>query len=231
MKRILIISSEMRQQELLQGVANGHRPGDFGFETTASFGQESNFWQIQAPDVLIMELPEDDLLQGYYFTKLRKDVRKDQPIIFICSAISAPLMQLSMHFTKVRMMKNPVDGTSLYRSVIDLTQEFEEGKKQISPRYMTDQAVEVRSDSHEGHMKAIMKNLSVTGAYFETLEDGFQIRSGDFVRLSVFVGVPVKLYVFDVRVVWAAEKGAAKKGYGCVFVDKDEVYNNLLKNM
>ena len=80
-------------------------------------------------------------------------------------------------------------------------------------------------------MQAVMKNLSVTGAYFETIEEAFNIRSGDFVRLSVYVGQPVKLYVFDVRVVWASEKQPGLKGYGCVFVDKDEVYNNLLKNM
>jgi hypothetical protein len=230
-KKVLIISSQMHEQELLQGVANGHRPGDFSFETTGSFGQDVTYWTSQAPDVLILSLPDDDLLQGYYFTKLRKDIRRDQAIIFICSQISSPLMQMSLHFTKVRMMKNPIEASALYRSVIDLTQDYEEGRKQISPRYLTEQAVEVRSDSHEGRMKAVMKNLSVTGAYFETLESAFNIRSGDFVRLSVFVGEPVKLYVFDVRVVWAAEKESGTTGYGCVFVDKDEVYNNLLKNM
>lgn len=115
------------------------------------------------------------------------------------------MMQLSLHFSKVRMLKAPVEGNVLYRNVMDLTQEYEEGRKQVHPRYLTNQAIEVRSDMYEGAMKAVMKNLSVSGAYFETLEEGFKIAAGDFVRLSVQIGTPLKLYVFDVKVVWAAE--------------------------
>lgn len=216
---------------MLEKASLAHRPGDYGFETTASFGQDITFWTGQAPDVLILNLPDDDLLQGYYFTKLKKDVLKSQPIIFLCTTISAALMQLSQHFFKVRIIKSPVEGNSLFRTVIDLTQVFEDGKRQISPRYLTEQAIEVRSDTHEGRVKAVMKNLSVTGAYFETLEDGFEIKSGDFIRLSVYAGNPVKLYVFDVKIMWARNKDGGFKCYGCAFVDKDAVYNNLLKHM
>lgn len=231
MKKVLIISSRMQEQDLLQNVALAHRPGAFSFETTASFGQDVTYWTAQAPDVLILCLPDDDLMQGYFFTKLRKDVLKNQPIIFVSEKISAPMMQLSLHFSKVRMLKAPVEGNVLYRNVMDLTQEYEEGRKQVHPRYLTDQAVEVRSDMYEGAMKAVMKNLSVSGAYFETLEEGFKIAAGDFVRLSVQIGTPLKLYVFDVKVVWAAEKHRQIRGYGCAFVDRDEVYNNLLKHI
>lgn len=231
MKKVLIISPQFDEQTELQKISDMHRPGAFKFETTASFGQDAVFWGSQAPDVLIIQLPEDDMLQGYYFTKLRKDVSKNQAIIFLCAVVSSPLMQLSMYFSKVRMLKSPVDGMAVYRSVVDLTQEYEDGKKQIHPRYQTEQNVEVRSDMHEGRVHGVMKNLSVTGAYFEIKEEMFPIKAGDFIRLSVFVGNPTKLYVFDVRVVWSAQKTPALKGFGCTFVDKDAVYNNLLRHI
>ena len=45
------------------------------------------------------------------------------------------------------------------------------------------------------------------------------------------LGQPAKQYVFDVRVVWVKPQPNGATGYGCTFVDKDEVYNNLLKNI
>ena len=212
-------------------MAQYHNPGGLSIETTASFAQDITYWTTQAPDVLVLHLPEDDLTQGFFFTKLRKDVPPHQSIVFLCSAISAPLMQLSQHFSKVRMLKMPVDGFALYRAVNDLMQKFKEGQKQGHPRYLTDQPAEISSDTKSGKLAGQMKNLSLSGAYFESEGVDLVLESGDLVRMSIMLGQPAKQYVFDVRVVWVKPQPNGATGYGCTFVDKDEVYNNLLKNI
>ena len=88
MKRVLIISTSLEEQNKIQEVAQYHNPGALQVETTGSFGQDITFWTTKAHDVLILHIPEDDLLQGYFFTKLRKDVPANQAIIFICTVIS-----------------------------------------------------------------------------------------------------------------------------------------------
>ena len=140
-------------------------------------------------------------------------------------------MQLSMHFSKVRMLKMPVDGFGLYRSVVDLLQEFKAGARQAHPRYLTDQTVEIYSEIPNTKIRAVMKNLSLSGAYFETEETSFQMNSGDFFKLSILMGNPNKQYVFDIRVVWSRKKESGAIGYGVTFVDKEEVYNHLLKHL
>lgn len=231
MKRILIVSTSYDEQNKIEEVAQYHNPGGLVLETTASFAQDITYWTTQAPDVLILHLPDDDLTQGFFFTKLRKDVPATQSIVFLCSQISASVMQLSTQFSKVRMLKTPVDGFALYRAVNDLLQKFKDGNKQIHPRYLTDQPVEIYSDKFDGKVMGTMKNLSLSGAYYESAGKEFEMKVGDLVKLSIVVNAPGKQYVFDARIVWAKEQGSGATGYGVTFVDKDEVYNNLLKNI
>lgn len=230
MKRILIISTSSAEQKMIEEVVQFHSPGSLTIETTGSFGQDITYWTTQAPDVLILQIPRDDLLQGYFFTKLRKDVPPQQPIIFLCDTISQNLMQLSMHFSKVRMLKSPVDGFALYRGLIDLLQDFQKGQ-QAHPRYLTDQTIEIHSDITNAKTTGIMKNLSMSGAYFESKLENFPLAAGDFVKMSVFLGTPAKQYIFDVRVVWCKPQESGMTGCGVTFVNKEEVYNHLLKNL
>jgi hypothetical protein len=231
LKRVLIISTSLDEQSKIEQIAQYHNPGGFGIETTASFGQDITFWTTQAPDVLILQLPEDESLQNYYFSKLKKDVPRDLRMICLCSAISPHLMQLSLQFSKIRMIKAPVEGLALYRALMDLLQDYQEGQRQIHPRYLTDQKIEVHSDFFDGRLDAIMKNMSLSGAYFETADKTFQLATGDYVKLSVFSGQPPKQYVFDVRVVWSKTQESGAVGYGVTFVDKEDVYNHLLKHL
>jgi len=231
LKRVLIISTSYDEQNKIEEVAQYHNPGGLVLETTASFAQDITFWTTQAPDVLVLHLPDDDLIQGFFFTKLRKDVPPTQAIVFLCSSISAAVMQLSTQFSKARMLKTPVDGFALYRALNDLLQKFKEGQKQIHPRYLTDQPVEIYSDQFDGKMQGVMKNLSLSGVYFESAGTEFDLKQGDLIKLSIFIGQPAKQYVFDVRIVWVKPQPNATIGYGVTFVDKDEVYNNLLKNI
>lgn len=231
MKKILIISTSLEEQDLIEEVAQQHSPGGFEIETTASFGQDLSFWLASPPEILVVNLPDDDLLQGYYFTKLRRDVQTSQAVIFLCSQISAPLMQLSTHFSKVRIVKTPAGSFTLYRHVVDLAQEYGDGKQQIHPRYMTDQVIEVSSDFRDGKTEATMKNLSKGGIYFEAKESDFKLAAGDLAKVSILLGNPSKQYVFDIKIVWARPQPNGEIGYGVAFIEKEEVYNNLLKNI
>jgi hypothetical protein len=229
---VLIISPSSEEQEMIEEVAQHHNPGGLSVEATASFGQDSNWWIENKPDVLIVNLPEDELLQEYYFTKLHRDIPRTQSMLFLCSRISSSLMQMSLNFAKVRMIKTPVESFSLYRALIDLMRDFEPGQQQSHPRYLTDQEIEVLSDFREGKLSAKMKNLSMSGAYFEATTQSLELAPGDFIRLSVAVGQPKKQYIFDAKVVWMKPQSTSGLiGYGVTFINKEEVYNNLLKNI
>lgn len=231
MKRVLIISTSLEEQSKIEEVAKFHNPGGLTIETTGSFAQDITYWTTQAPDVLILQIPDDDLLQGYFFTKLRKDVHAKQALILLCSAISQKLMQLSMHFSKVRMLKAPVDGFSLYRAVMDLSQDFQvtEGKA-IHPRYLTDLPIEIVLEKTNSKRQAMMKNLSLSGAYFESSDPLVNLVPGDFCQLNIQIASK-KQYTIDVKVVWSKPQKSGAQGYGVTFVNKEEVYNNLLKNL
>lgn len=231
MKKILIVSTSLEEQTIIEDIAQHHTPGGFAVETTASFGQDALFWSTTPPDILIVNLPEDDLLQGYFFTKLRNDVKKTQAIVFLCAQISAALMQMSTLFLKARMLKTPVGGFFLYRTIFDLSQEYKEGQQQIHPRYLTDQSIEIQSDLFPEKLKAKMKNLSLGGIYIETDGETVKLAKGHFLQVTVFLGQPQKQYHFDAKIVWSSPRELGGMGYGVAFVNKEEVYNNMLKNI
>lgn len=234
MQKILIVSTSFSEQEQLEAIAQHHNPGGWTIQTTASFAQESSWWATNGPDLLIVELPADDLLQGYYFTKIRKDLPKSQKIIFLSPAISASLIQLSTEYSRVRLIKTPIDGYSFYKAVEDILKDWEPGKRQVHPRYLTDVNVEIRSDFKDGVNQGIMKNLSKSGAYFEVIKPEFPLEAGEFIHLAIPQSNG-KQYLFDAKVVWAKKlesggsQSASAFGYGVAFIDKEDVYMNLLK--
>lgn len=232
MKKVLIISTSLDEQKAIEEVARHHNPDAISIETTASFGQDGPWWIVNAPEVLVIRIPEDALLQGYFFTKLRKDIPATQPIVIMCDTISASLMQLSQTFSKLRMIKTPYQGFFLYRTLIDLMKEYGPAQTQIHPRYLTNHPVEVLSDFSDGKLTADLKNLSLSGAYLESNSTTFAMKAGDFVKISVALGKAAKMYLFDAKVVWARPQATlGVTGYGLAFMNREEVYNNLLKNL
>ena len=218
----------MDEQKMIEEVAFHHNPGRFQVESTASFGQGPEFWKSKA-DVLIINLPEDALLQGYFFQKLKADVPRTQPLILLCSAISSPLMQLSQAFSRVRMLKTPVVGFNLYKCAIDLLQDYDPGQTQVHPRYATHQPVALKTADNSAGMKAVMKNLSISGAYLESNDTSFEIKTGDMLKIEVELGDAKKEYVFDVKVVWLKPVDSETRSFGVTFVESSEIYNSLLK--
>lgn len=204
--------------------------GELLFETTASFGQEASWWTENSPDCLLICLPPDDLMQSYFLTKLRADVPRQLPIVLLSPSISVNLMHLSQVFGRVRMLKVPVEGMTVLRTIVELTTQWAAHETQIHPRYLTDQPVIVSSELTTGSLHGKMRNMSLSGAYFEAENDTLRFKSGDILKMSVQVGNPPKDYVFDAKVVWMKPlDGAQGNGYGVAFVNKEEVYNHLLK--
>lgn len=237
MKRILIISTSVAEQELLQEVGTGENLSGLTIETTGSFGQDSNWWAQNAPDLLILSLPADEETQVYFLNKLKKDVPRTVPILFLCEKISAQMLQISRFFNRIRMVKTPIDGFHLHRAALDTITDFGPGKQQSQPRYLTNQAVLIFSDLKSGKLKGFMKNLSVSGAYVETHDKSLRLTGNDLVRLSIALSLD-KEYVLDAKVIWHKKIVNASKptevdlfGIGLAFVNKNEVYETLLKNM
>ncbi len=232
MKKVLIISTSFEQENQVKQVFEKapEFPGGISFETTSSFGQDIGWWSIQGPDLLILNLPDDPVLQGYFFTKLRRDVPPTQPMIITCSTITSSMLNLSMEFVKLRMLKAPVDSFTLYRTIVDILTEYKPGQQQIHPRYLTNQDIEVYSDFKQGRWNATMKNLSLSGVYFEMPSVEKNIQVGDLIKISV-IGSQAKNTIFDGKVVWAKDKDDESTGFGVAFIDQNEVYNQLLKNI
>jgi len=216
---------------MIEEVMAQHQPETYQLETTGSFGQKPEWWAQNAPDALVIKLPADDFLQGFFFSKLKSDVPKAVSLLFICETVSAGLMQMTTHFQKVRIMKSPVEAFDLYRSLGDLLADYHPGKQQASPRYMTNQSIIVSSDSKKGQLEAKMGNLSISGAFFEVNQNTMGLANGDLIRIQIVIP-GLKEYVFDAKIVWVrGNQPDQPQGFGCTFVDKDEVYENLLKGI
>jgi hypothetical protein len=230
LKRVLIISISFDEKKQLQDLVKGNDPALFDFEVTASFGQDSGYWATRPPAVLILHLPDDDNLQSFFIEKIKKDIPKVLPLVILCPRISSSLMALSQAHSKLRFFKMPMEPAAVYRALIDLTRVYKEGERQVHPRYQTHQPVEVTSDFMEGRMPAIMKNLSMSGAYFEADSAAFEIKANDLLKISVYLAESNRQYIFDVKVVWSKPQTSGAIGYGVTFVNKEEVYNSLLKS-
>lgn len=199
--------------------------GELEFDTTASFGQDMGWWTTSSPDCLVLCLPPDDLMQGYFLTKLRNDVPRALPLLILSQSISAAMMSLSQIFTRVRLLKAPAEGHLVVRNLVELLTHWEPGKQQAHPRYMTDQIVVLNND-YQGRMK----NLSLSGAYVESENVDLAVKSGDLIKMKIQAGNPPKDYVFDARVVWSKPlQTGTGNCFGVAFVNREEVYNQLLK--
>ncbi|MFN7728780.1 MAG: PilZ domain-containing protein [Bdellovibrio sp.] len=231
MKKVLFITPSSQEQEMVEEVARNHEQGlDFEFQSTASFGQTAGWWSQLRIDLLIISLPEDALLQAAFFSKLRKDVPHSLPLILISPDISQTVLQLTSIFSKVRILKPPLDGFMLYRSILDITTTWEAGKQQIHPRYLTEQPILISLKNGGAPVAGYMKNMSVGGAFFESEDKTLQLKPTDEIKIEIrlMAAEPVK-FEFNARIVWVKDIDQKKSGYGCTFLDVDEVYERLMK--
>ncbi|MBX3018320.1 MAG: PilZ domain-containing protein [Bdellovibrionaceae bacterium] len=233
--RVVLVDTSYEHQQRLEDVNEAHTSGQYTFETTASFAHDAAFWA--AVDVLVLHVPDEPMIQGAFLEKLKAQVGPKTRVIIMAPQMNPALIAVSHQFPKVRLMKLPVTGYALYRALVDITTDYPRGQQQVHPRFLTDLAVEVVSDLKSVKSPARVKNLSISGAYFETVETTeaqavFVV--GDLVRMAIALptgaagGVP-KAYQFDARIVWQRplEDGQGI-GYGCAFLNKEQVYDELL---
>lgn len=227
--RVVLVDTSFEHQEGLEEVHRAHDTGEFTFETTSSFATDAADWADV--DALILNVPDDGMIQAAFLDKLRAQVTLKTRVMILAPQMNPSLIQISHHFPKVRLMKKPVTGYALYRALVDITTDYPAGQQQVHPRFLTDLTVEVVSDLKSIKRTARVKNLSISGAYFEAPEANAAFAKGDLVRLAIAPapGGGSKTYQFDARVVWTRplEKGAGT-GYGCAFLNKEQVYDELL---
>jgi len=76
---------------------------------------------------------------------------------------------------------------------------------------------------HHGKMVAKMKNISVSGAFFELAQSEYVPRQGDMLCVTVHLGTLKKSHIVHAQVVW--NRGL---GFGAQFVAKDELVAKML---
>lgn len=213
---------------MIEQINEHHSPGAYQIETSASFAQEAGWWAVNNIDLLILNLPEDEELQSHFIRRLKNDVPKALPIIFLCNNISSQLMQVAASFAKTRTIKAPVDNYFLYRAVVEILTDYGT-KQQIHPRYLVDQPAIVTRQGKDGQLMAQIKNLSMSGAYFEAKDASMKISVDDVIKIMVNVDAGGE-YAFDAKVVWVKPNvDAGATGYGVAFLDETEMLNALLK--
>lgn len=224
--RVVVVSTSFAEQEGLEEINNNHESAQFVFETTSSFAQDSSFWA--GVDVLILNVPNDGMVQAAFLDKLKSQVGTKTRVIILAPQINPSLIQMSHHFPKVRLIKQPVEAYDLFRAVIDITTDYPIGQQQVHPRFLTDLHVDVVSDIKSLRKSCRVKNLSVSGAYFETEVTNPTFAKGDLVRMSI--GLPHgKTYELDAKIVWTKSlSDLGQLGYGCTFLNKEQVYDQLL---
>ncbi|PWU19325.1 MAG: hypothetical protein C5B49_05985 [Bdellovibrio sp.] len=218
----------MREQEMLNEVLEHHGADVFTFETTASFGQDVTFWTLQNWAALVLVLPDDEVLLPHFLQKLKNTVPRSLNLLLVAPTLTPQLMQTTSLFTRMRVVKSPVDGFSLYRNLIDLTTVYPAGMIQTQPRYLTDQQILVVSDFKNKESPGQMRNLSTGGIYFEISELVPSFLPGDLIRIMVDLQ-GLNSYQFDAKVIWSKPLANADvTGYGCAFLNNEQVYDTIL---
>lgn len=233
LKKVLFISTTKQEQLLVEEVAKNHDKGrEFVFETTASFGQDRLIWAQVDISTLVIKIPDDEILAAFFMTKIRQDLPKTIPILLLSSQITQSLLALSAQFSKIRTLKTPADGFVIYRAILDISTDWKKGQQQIHPRYLTEQVITLTKFGETDPAGAVMRNLSVGGAYFESNDPVLKLKSQDLVKIHIEVSAE-KVYEFDAQIVWIrpASKPGGVRGYGCTFLDADGVYQSLMKGI
>ena len=231
MKRVLIVSITFDELHLLKRVHQKSRPYDIGFECTASFGQDANWWLVNGPDVFILSLPEDPHLIRFYFDRLINVVPKDIPIIFLCESISPGIMQVAPLFKTSRVIKLPVNETFLYRAVLDLSADTISGKKQTEPRFITDLEIVVEVPKKQDASICRMKNISQGGLYFETRYANPNFQPGTDLRIQIELPNK-KIYELNAKIAWMKKLATEDvHGFGCSFKEEHSITSEIIREL
>jgi hypothetical protein len=225
--KVVIVSTSSNEQRMLEEVYGYHNSGQFSFETTVSFGQDAVWWSLEAPEALVLVLPDDEEILEQYYTKLQHIVPRSTRILFLTPVITPRLMKISALFEFINIVKSPVEPFFLYRALVDLTTQHDQRQKH--PRYLTEQSVRIEAAAKAQKCHAVVRNMSVGGMYFELPEVIPSYRPGDLLRVTMENS---RKQTFDAKVVWTKTvQNQISTGYGCAFLSRDQVLDILLSRV
>jgi hypothetical protein len=76
---------------------------------------------------------------------------------------------------------------------------------------------------HHGKMVAKLKNISMSGAFFELSQSEYVPRQGDMLCVTIHLGSLKRTHVVHAQVVW--NRGL---GFGAQFMSKDELVDKMI---
>jgi hypothetical protein len=89
-------------------------------------------------------------------------------------------------------------------------------------RYPTQEIADIEIYGHTTKLRAVMRNLSLTGAALEIVGDDKTLRKGDLINITVQLDSIAKIHNVDAEVVWTS--GA---GMGVCFVKRAQVVERI----
>ena len=93
-----------------------------------------------------------------------------------------------------------------------------------SERYETKEIAHIEVyGRHRGTMVAKMRNISVTGAFFEMSQSDYVPKQGDMLCVTIHLGSLKKSHVVHAQVVW--NRGL---GFGAQFMPKEEIVTRMI---
>ncbi len=92
----------------------------------------------------------------------------------------------------------------------------------IAERYPTQEVADIEIYGNTKKLRAVMKNLSKTGAGLEVVGKDLPIKKGDLINITIQLSSLAKTHNVDAEVVWS--DGLA---LGVSFVSKDEVVQRI----
>ena len=228
---MLVISTSLDLQIEIEDLVSHHRFEKLFIQTSASFGQDRVFWETAGLQVVVLDLPDDVPMLVAFLKKMKTELPRQLPVVAVTPVVSDDFVGIGHHFDRIRVLKKPVTPLYLYRTIIDLTTDYGLGKKQVHPRYMTDQSVILACDYKNGAIRGVMKNVSLGGAYVESKDKSLELVPGDLLKMHVEVPEQ-KNYSLDVKVIW--KKPVAENqsvGYGLTFITLDQAFDRLFRTI
>lgn len=92
----------------------------------------------------------------------------------------------------------------------------------IAERYPTQEIADIEIYGDTTKLRAVMKNLSSTGAGLEILTSSISFQKGDLLNITVELSSLEKIHNVDAEVVWTSGQGL-----GVCFMKKDEVVQRI----
>lgn len=231
MKKVLIVSTSLDEQKSLEEVGAIRSIERLQITTTASFGQESGWWKLNVFDCVLIHLPPEEYLELAFLKKLKRDIPKQIPVIFLVELVSGELLSQSKERDKIRILKKPLAADFIYRTILELTTDFGPGKQQLHPRFPTNQQIEMNCEYKKIAIEGVMKNVSLGGAYVESSQRKARLVAGDLLKLKIRSSAG-KSYELDAKLIWKSELPSMNGlGYGLSFVTMDGAFDRFMNGV